>query len=243
EKIYMPTPFPRLYVDYNYGIKGLLGGQFSYHKASVSLTGRLKSARLGWANYTVTAGQIFGVLPYPSLYVFTGNQSYIFDPNGYYFDATVSFIGSTNRSTVYDGVGFNLMYYYEFCADRYVVGAVDYHADGWIFSKIPGWRRLNKTLKLRETACFRIGWGTLSEANLAMNSPPPPNPELVPEMVVARAPGRIPYMEVGVGIENIIRIFRVDLLWRLSHFNPPAPGKLARYNYNFGFRVNANITF
>ena len=243
EKIYLPTPIPKFYVDYNYGIKGLLGGQFEYHKVSLSFTGRLKSSRFGWANYTVTVGQIFGTLPYPSLYVFTGNQSYVFDPNGYYWDAALSFIGSNNRSTIYDGVGFNLMYYYEFCADRYAVGAMDYHGEGWIFNKIPGWRWLMKKLKWRETASFRIGWGSLTEANRAMNSPAPPNPELIPEMVVARAPDGIPYMEVGAGLENIFRIFRIDFIWRLSYFDPQAPGRLAKFNYNFGFRVNANISF
>jgi hypothetical protein len=28
-----------------------------------------------------------------------------------------------------------------------------------------------------------------------------------------------PYMEVGVGVENILKVFRIDGIWRLTHLD------------------------
>jgi hypothetical protein len=43
-----------------------------------------------------------------------------------------------------------------------------------------------------------------------------------------------PYMEVGVGIENIFKILRIDALWRLTHLNHPDVPK-------FGIRAAIQI--
>ena len=45
-----------------------------------------------------------------------------------------------------------------------------------------------------------------------------------------------PYVEVGAGIENILKIFRVDALWRLSYLNNPDV-------VPFGVRVTFQIEF
>ena len=47
--------------------------------------------------------------------------------------------------------------------------------------------------------------------------------------------GNIPYAEAAVGIENIFKLVRVDLVWRLTHLDPGVSplGIRARMTFNF----------
>ncbi|MCS6906070.1 MAG: hypothetical protein NZ576_11925, partial [Bacteroidia bacterium] len=139
---------------------------------------------------------------------------------------------------------FNLMYFYEFMADQYVTFATDYHAEGFLFNRIPGVRWIISKLKWKEVFTYRLGYGTLTEANIAMND----MRQFVPTDVLnhekfleVKAPDRQPYMEAGVGIENILKFMRFDLVWRLNYHNPVAPERLRNFYYNFGFRVYVGI--
>ena len=46
----------------------------------------------------------------------------------------------------------------------------------------------------------------------------------------------MPYMEAGIGIENMFRYFRIDAIWRLTHLN-------AYPERNFGWKVSAFVKF
>jgi hypothetical protein len=41
---------------------------------------------------------------------------------------------------------------------------------------------------------------------------------------------------VGTGIENILKLFRVDFIWRLTYRNNPYVG-------NFGIRLGMSVSF
>jgi hypothetical protein len=45
-----------------------------------------------------------------------------------------------------------------------------------------------------------------------------------------------PYMEGGVGIENIFKVIRVDVLWRMTHLDNPNVER-------FGVRAGLQIIF
>lgn len=251
ERIYTGTPFPVLYIDYIRGFNGLNGGEYPYDKFAFSIFNKLKLGRFGWLNYSGTIGKVWGVLPYPSLYVFPGSQSYAFDPIGYYLDALTSYVGSDNLSANFDPTSFNLMYYYEFVADEYMVAGIDHHFEGYIFNKLPGLRWALHKLKLKEVATARFGWGSVSQENVEYNSPQN-NPQYRDDPMIlensdnlinVQAPVNTPYLEAGVGVENILRFIRVDFVWRLTHLNPDAPAYLDGYNYNFGVRFYANVMF
>ena len=48
--------------------------------------------------------------------------------------------------------------------------------------------------------------------------------------------GKIPYIEVGFGIENILKILRYDVMWRVTHRdNPLAPKWLMTLGLQFNF--------
>jgi hypothetical protein len=251
ERIYTGSKYPVFFLDYNLGLKKFLGGEYYYHKIAISMSDRLKAGRFGWMNYSATVGQIFGNLPLASLYVFRGSQSLAMDPIGFYLASLQSYLGSRNRSSSFDPVGFNLMYFYEFAADRYAVAGFDHHFEGYIFNKLPLLRWVLHKLKVKEVVSMRFGMGTMTEANRRMNTPENDSrfsgSEAISahlhDMIRVKTPDKQPYWEVGVGMENILRILRVDFIWRLNYLNPYAPDYLSKYNFNFGVRVYGSISF
>jgi len=48
--------------------------------------------------------------------------------------------------------------------------------------------------------------------------------------------GDTPYMEVGVGVENILKVLRFDYVWRLTYRNLPGIDKS-------GLRISLHMTF
>jgi hypothetical protein len=112
-----------------------------------------------------------------------------------------------NQTLAYDVEGFNVMNYFEFASDRYISLFLDHHFDGFFFNKIP----FIQKAKLREVVSARGVIGDLSERNK--------QEMLLPD---GMSDVRKPYVEYSVGIENILKILRVDYCWRGTHFSPTA---------------------
>lgn len=116
---------------------------------------------------------------------------------------------------------FNKLNFMEFISDKYITGFIENHWEGLFFDRIP----LVKKLNLRLVSTGRILYGDISQKHeQAM---------LIPDFV-KRFNG-IPYVETSIGIENIFKVVRVDLVWRMTH---PIPGESpfgirARYALNF----------
>ena len=101
----------------------------------------------------------------------------------------------------------------EFLSDEYAEWDVTYYMNGNLLNRIP----LIKKLKWREVFSFRGMWGHLTDKN---------NPALNPEGLYRFPEGsytfdKTPYMEVGVGIENIFKFLRLDYVWRLTYRDHP----------------------
>lgn len=105
-----------------------------------------------------------------------------------------------NATFFYDKHAFSCMEAYEFASDRWISGFYEHNFNGFFLGKIP----LLKKLDWREVATVRFAWGDLSETN---------RQNALQETGVLNTP----YVEAGVGIGNILRIFRVDCFWRLTH--------------------------
>lgn len=99
----------------------------------------------------------------------------------------------------------NLMDYYEFISDRYVGATLEHHFNGLFFNLIP----LMRKLKWRIVVSGKGTWGSISEKQKEVM--------LLPDNT--KAFGNVPYVESAVGIENIFKFFRVDLVWRMTHLD------------------------
>ena len=102
----------------------------------------------------------------------------------------------------------------EFVNDSYAQVDLTYWANGALLNLIPGVKRL----KLREALLFRGLWGHLSHRNR-----PWENPELFafPAMAHTQLMSATPYLEAGVGLDNILKILRLDYVWRLTYRDTP----------------------
>ena len=114
------------------------------------------------------------------------------------------------------------MNYYEFASDRWAAIFYEHNFNGFFLGKIP----LIKKLDLREIVSARCVWGTISPDN-KQNAP-----IQLPEGIHTL---ETPYVEVGVGLSNILRVIRVDCFWRLTHRVEDDPKR--NFCVNVGFDV------
>ena len=134
---------------------------------------------------------------------------------------------NTNQSLTIQPEAFNMMNAMEFITDQYVSWYLTYYLKGWILNRIP----VVKWLKLREVVSFSGVYGNLTDKN---------NPDLTPGLF--RLPdgtmemGNTPYMEFSVGLENILKVLRVDYYRRLTYLDNPGIKK-------GGFRIALRFSF
>lgn len=135
-------------------------------------------------------------------------------------------IHAANGSYLYDRQAFSCMNYLEFASDAWVGWFYEHHFKGLVLGNIP----LVKRLRWREVVSFRGVWGTLRPNNMGSAAP-----LLLPEGMIAP---RHPYMEAGVGIENIFKVLRVDAIWRLTHRDRVIEGRgVDRFRVNVSFQL------
>jgi hypothetical protein len=206
--------YPIIQIRFTAGIKGLLDGQYNFQRLMAYANKRFYVAPIGYTDITLEGGQIVGRLPFPLLTIHRANQSYAYQPESY-----------------------NMMNFLEFVSDHYGAVFADHYFNGFIFNKIP----LVKKLKLREVITFKGLWGGLRPEN----RPGPDNVTAGQSDGLLRLPtdengkpvsfalDSRPYMEASVGIANIFKILRVDLIKRLSYLDNP----LAPQGYGIRFRM------
>lgn len=201
--------YPIFTLRYTAGVKGLMKGEYSYHNLNLRAEKRVFMSQLGYSDLILEGGYTFGNAPYPLLSIHRANQTYAYQLNSY-----------------------NLMNFQEFVSDHFAALSIDHHFNGLIFNRIP----LLKKLKLRELLSAKFIWGGLRDEN---------NPNLNPELInfptangvtTTFALNKKPYIEGSVGIGNIFKLFRVDLVRRFNYKENPnisTWGVRARFKFDF----------
>ena len=97
--------------------------------------------------------------------------------------------------------------------------------------------RMIKKLKWREIITFKSIWGGLrDENNKSLNPSLLKLPTTANGQPITFAPGSTPYIEGSIGVENIFKFVRVDLVRRFTYLNDPEVaewGVRARVIFNF----------
>lgn len=140
---------------------------------------------------------VFGV----SFYQITASR--VFDPVPY--PLLTAHIG--NEQPIYASFAFNTMNFYEFVSQSYASLRYQHFFEGFILNRIP----LLKKLKWRLVASGNLLYGQVSDKTLASQ----PNVDFL-----TLDPNK-PFSEVGIGVENIFKVFRVDFFQRLTYLNNP----------------------
>jgi hypothetical protein len=213
DRVRMVRPLlPTLTFTYTHGFKGVFGSNFDYDKIQLNLWHHANTGVFGTADYWITAGKIFGKLPYPLLDVARGNQVFI-----------------------YSDFNYSLMDVYEFVSDQYVHFTYIQHFEGLFLNKIP----VVKNWKWRNFAFVKAAYGSLSNENKSLM--PEEKPINVPSErtfnKVNSFKDNIPYVEVGYGFENIFRILSINMVHRLTYLEPvPFYPSHRRWGINVGLK-------
>ena len=131
-----------------------------------------------------------------------------------------------NEYYYYNKYAFEMMNTYEFLSDRYAGFNVEHNFGGGIFNKIP----VLKMLKFRQFWTAKGVIGELSDANKLLN---------LEKGYPFRTLKGDPYLELGTGVSNILQVFRIDFVWRVTPV-PISGESKARY---FGIFWGAQIEF
>ena len=117
-----------------------------------------------------------------------------------------------NEVYYYSKYSFNLMQRFEYLTDQYAGFNIEHNFGPGIFKFIP----ITRKMKFRQFWSAKGIMGSLSDANKQMN-------------FVGNYPYRSldnkPYIELGTGVDNILKFFRVDFVWRVAS-PPPINGAL-----------------
>lgn len=203
--------FPSFQLRYTLGVKGLLDGQYNFHRLVAYAQKRIYIPPIGYTDVALEGGKTFNPLPFALLTIHRANQTYAYQPEAY-----------------------NLMNFLEFVSDQYAAVFIDHHFNGFIFNKLP----IIRKLKLREVITFKGLMGKLSDQNKATAENGllvmPTDENGKPSTFSLE---KKPYMEVSFGIENIFKVLRLDIVKRLSYLeNPNVSGNpTIRFRMRFDF--------
>ena len=209
-RVPMPNQYPIFSFRAIAGVKGLLGGEYNYQNFSANIYKRVYLSQLGYTDIVLEGGYIRGKLPYPLLDIHRANQTYSYQLQSY-----------------------NLMNFLEFVSDHYASLNLDHCFNGFFLNKMP----LVKKLKFREFISLKMLYGGVRDENLPANSP-----DLLKFPTDERGStttytlDKQPYIEGSIGVGNILKFFRVDLIRRFAYLNHPNVteyGVRARFKFDF----------
>ena len=143
DRIDVDLNYPRFFVSYSQGLKGVFDSDFNYSKLQLYYRQPLLIGGFGRLFSTLEIGKTFGAVPLSLMGVIPGNQSYFIIDNTY-----------------------NLLNYYDFVADQYTSLHLEHNFNGKLFSRIPLLRKLN----WREIIGVKAVYGSVSKENIALNA-------------------------------------------------------------------------
>ncbi len=200
---------PVFTLSHTSSIKNLLSSDYNYQHTEFSFEKRFWFSAFGYTDCIIKAGKVWNQVPFPLLIMPNANLSYTIQRESY-----------------------ALMNAMEFFNDEYASWDLTYYMNGLILNRVPLIRKLN----WREVISFRGMYGRLSERN---------RPNLENTGTLYKFPyesdeyhyldGK-PYMEIGIGIENIFRILRIDYVRRITYRDLPGIDK-------DGIRIELHVQF
>lgn len=201
------SPFPIFNLQITHGFKGVFNSTYTYNNIDANIYKRFYFSQLGYADITLLGNITTGKVPFPLLNILRANQSIAYDANAY-----------------------NKMNYLEFVSDHYIGLNYTQAFNGFFLNKIS----LIRKLKWREFFSFKVLYGGIRDEN---NPAVSKNLYLFPEAANGSngtfTLGSTPYVEGGVGIGNIFKFLRIDVIKRFNYLDHPA---VSPYGIKLGFR-------
>ncbi len=191
---HFPNKYPVIQLNSAVG-SDFMKSSYDYLRLQMNISRRYYVSILGYTDVALEAGKIFGRVSFPMLFIHAANQTYAYQRSSY-----------------------NLMNFLEFVSDKYVSLNIDHSFNGFILNKIP----LIKKLKFREIVTCKVIYGGIGRNNdPAYNDDLFRFPAAADDTPLTFTLEKKPYVEAGIGLSNILRIFRVDLIKRFTYLDHP----------------------
>lgn len=188
----------------NHFFRSSLGSPYPIGEIYVSrgISGILKS-NYDYTKVSASVSDYFKIPPFGSLsfYVYGGKT---FGTLPY----MLLDIAPGNELYYYNKYAFNMMNRWEFVHDKYAGVNIEHILGNGIF-------RLFPKLRFRQFWTAKALWGSLSDANKSFNFKSGHSFQTLD--------GRT-YLELGTGVDNIFKVFRVDFIWRVLPATLPKSG-------------------
>ncbi|MBQ0029559.1 MAG: carboxypeptidase-like regulatory domain-containing protein [Bacteroidales bacterium] len=192
----MNKQIPQFSLSHQTAFDNVLGSQFDYNKTEATYRQRFDITPLGHFNVAVKGGKIWNQVPYPTLFIPAANLSYIISEETFW-----------------------LMNNMEFLTDQYASLDVCYNMDGFLLGRIPGLRRLH----WKEVFRFKAMYGGLTDKNDPAKNLDNDDLFVFPVnkkgITTSYEMDGAPYMEVGVGLHNIFKLFKFEVVRRLNYLD------------------------
>lgn len=184
--------YPIFTLQYNRGLKGFWGADYSYDALRFSVFKRMFLSPAGQADFEFSGGRIWGKhLPY-----------------------TLLELPDVPKDKAGPLVNFDLMATSEFASDQFLKLTYHHNWNGFFFNRIPLFRKL----KWRELTGFKAFYGKLSDVNNPFVTPENIQFEADKNGIVQTKTLRNkPYVEGLVGVDNIFKLLRLEYKKRLSY--------------------------
>ncbi len=198
---------PVFSISHRFAPRGFGGSRFGVNRTELSAFKMFRLSFLGEFSIDAHAGHVWGPTVFTQLFIPNANLSYTIQPRS-----------------------FALMNPMEFINSSYVSWHATWQLRGALFNLVP----LLKRAGLREVVSLSGLYGRLAKNC----TPGPDNPRLFAFPTdAARQKMTKPYMELSVGLDNILHLFRIDYVWRLNYRDVP-------YNIDrSGVRVALHLSF
>ncbi len=194
ERVPIHSKYPIFELAIEKAIPDLLSSDVDYTKIEGLIFKRMYLSKFGYSDWLLEGGQYWGsAIPYHLLFIPQGNQTFFYKHRFY-----------------------NMLNFFDFVTDRYASINYRHYFNGYIMNRLPLINRLN----LRSVMTMKALWGDLNDSNN-----PVENNELIqfPDNVDSDSflLGSNPYLEGSIGITNIFKILRVDLVKRFTYLDAP----------------------
>ena len=138
-----------------------------------------------------------------------------------------------NEFYTYNTNGFNLMNRFEYYSDKYVGIQVEHNIEKKLINLVPFLRKV----KVRQFWNFKAVSGSMTSSNRLYNRTD------FGEYQLRTLRGKT-YMEIGTGLDNLFKFFRIDFVWRIAPtFSTPISPTLIQPIQNFGVFFSMKIQF
>lgn len=212
-KTYVHTFYPVWTFNLTGSVPGIRKGDYGWFRPEVTMDWRFKIPPVGISKLKINVGTVVGKVPYPMLHIHEGNVTNLLDKTA-----------------------FACMDYFEFASDFWTSLFYEHNFHGFFLGKIP----LIRKLQMREEVYFKATYGTLRDENNGLRAE---YGALMPFPAGMKTLGKVPYVEVGVGLSNILRLFRVACLWRVTHLQDEVNGVMIPVRRKFTIDFGVDFQF